>query len=65
MIHFVEEVFQIYIHNVFIAIIDILMRLLYRLLSIAIGSEAIAVWDTLARNTVLWLDLLLAEASYL
>ena len=43
MIHFIEEVLQVYVHDVVISLMDVLMRLLYGLVRIAIGSEAIAV----------------------
>ena len=44
MANFIEEVFQVYIHYVNIALIDVLLRLLHGLLGIAVRSEAVTVF---------------------
>jgi len=54
MIHFIEEVFQVYVHDVIILFMDVLVRLSYRLMGIAIRPKAIAVLGE--RWFEFWLD---------
>jgi hypothetical protein len=42
MVNFIEETFEVYIDNVAIAVIDVLLCFMYRLLGAAIGPESIA-----------------------
>ncbi len=42
MIYFIEEAFQINVHNVAVASIDVLLRLLHALLGISARAEAVA-----------------------
>ena len=48
MFHFIEEAFQINIHDVFMTCIDVLLRLKHRLLGIAIRPESVAVFFKLS-----------------
>ena len=60
MVYFVKEVFEVYINpevSGLIAFIDVLLRLLYRLECISIGSKAIAVCVEL--HFKLWTDYLM------
>ena len=60
MIYFIKEAFQVYINpevSGLIALIDVLLRLLYRLECISIGSKAIAVCFEL--HFKLWTDYLM------
>lgn len=41
MVYFVKEVFKVYINYVLITFINILLRLLYRLLGIAVGAKPV------------------------
>ena len=44
MIYFIEEALKVYINNMLVTFIDVILRLLYSLQSIAIGSESVAVF---------------------
>ena len=43
MVYFVEEAFQVDVHNVAVTRIDVLLRFLYSLLRIAVWPESLAV----------------------
>lgn len=47
MINFIEEVFEVYVHNSIIAFMDILLCLYYSLMCITIWTKAIAVFTEL------------------
>ena len=42
MVNFIEETFEVYIHYVAMAFVDVLLCFEYRLLGVAIGSKSVA-----------------------
>jgi len=47
MIYFIEEAFQVYVYNVVIAFMNVLLRLLYRLMGVFVWTKTMAVFSEL------------------